>query len=229
MRIFVLLRLIFGKTQTSFRVAINKLLLYNRHMEKDDRDRHTYLYDSEHDRIVRNSYITDIALINPVDVLEAQDIQETLEWLKKSPELHKPFNMQRHLGVLSMMLSQDRKETFLINHKKAQKWLPPGGHVDKGLTLQQAIELEIQEELQAEPIFISPHPFLLTQTLTTGLNAGHIDVTSWFIMEGDSSIQYNVQEKEASEAKWLKISELLNNENSSHLHRALSKLEIVLK
>ena len=173
----------------------------------------------------RESYIEQLRRIKPLDEQEEKDIAETVEWLKLGGHIHKPDNMEQHLGVLTQVLSPDRESVYLINHKKAQMWLPPGGHVDKDVSLQEAVRNEIREELNIEAAFIDENSFFHTRTLTQGSNAGHIDVTYWFMLEGDTSMQYEVQEKEASGSKWFKIQELLDDLNFSHLHRSLKKIQ----
>lgn len=172
----------------------------------------------------RTPYINAIKSIVPNDPLEAADIQDALEWLQSAPQITKPLDMQRHLGVIFLVLSPDRELTFMLNHKKAQTWLPPGGHVDTGLSFQDAVKLEMREELQKEAIFIYPDPFFLTNTSTRGLNAGHIDTTAWFLVEGDPSHQYPIMEKEASEARWMELSLLKSMPNYTHLPRVVTKL-----
>lgn len=174
--------------------------------------------------IERNYYAEAIVTIRPFDQRESQDIQQTLEWLQSAKQIHKPYNMEEHLGVLSLILSPDRKLTFMLNHKKAQMWLPPGGHVNAGQTFEEAVKSEIKEELGVEAKFLGPNPFFLSRTLTHGVDPGHIDVTAWFILEGNPSVTYNVQEKEASEGKWIALSELLNFPDQSNLPRAILKL-----
>lgn len=179
---------------------------------------------NEQDASLRSSYIDDINSIQPLDSLEAADIQKTLEWLRSAKYLHKPLNMDYHLGVLFMLISPDRNSTYLINHRKAQLWIPPGGHVDQGLTLQQAVELEMLEELHQKPKFISRKPFFLTQTLTSGLNAGHVDVTSWFLVNGDPTANYSIQEKEASGGAWFNLATIEGELKQNHLTRAVQKI-----
>lgn len=173
----------------------------------------------------RESYLEQLRRIEPLDEQEAKDIAETTAWLQSAGHIHKPDNMEQHLGVLTQVLSPDRESIYLISHKKAQMWLPPGGHVDKDVRLQEAVRNEIREELNTEAAFIDKNSFFHTRTLTQGSNAGHIDVTYWFMLEGDPSVQYEVQEKEASGSKWFNIQEILDDPNFSHLHRSLRKIQ----
>ena len=173
----------------------------------------------------RESYIAAVQKIAAGDSLELRDIQETLNWLQSASAIHKPDNMEQHLGVMFIVLSPDRKQTFMLNHRKAQLWLPPGGHVDRGLSFQEAVSAEMLEELKCEAVFITPFPFFLTTTLTRGINAGHIDVTAWFLVEGDPTRKYEVLEKEASEAKWVLVEDLLSMPERSNLPRAYRKMQ----
>lgn len=180
----------------------------------------------EHDK-ARLRHISDIGTIQPLDAQEAEDITTTLEWLKTAQFVNKPKNMDCHLGVLFMLLSPDRRQTFLVNHKKAQLWIPPGGHVDVGLTLEEAVELEMIEELNESPRFINTKPFFLTRTLTTGLNSGHIDVTSWFLLEGNPHSQYKLQAKEAIEGSWFDLNNIGHEPSKAYLARAIRKIQTI--
>lgn len=171
----------------------------------------------------RGHYIDAIRNIAPNDSTEAADIQDALVWLHTALHIHKPYNMERHLGVIFLVLSPDRQKTFMLNHKKAQIWLPPGGHVDQGLSLQDAVRYEMREELQQEATLIIPDPLFFTNTVTSGLNAGHIDTTAWFLVEGDPNDHYRVLEREASESRWMDLISLSTMPARSNLPRAVSK------
>lgn len=175
-------------------------------------------------RANRSSYIDDIKNIEPESDVEKADISWTLEWLEKADSVHKPHNMDAHLGVLCLVLSPDRKKAFMLHHKKAEAWLPPGGHVDHNLAFKEAVRHELTEELGKELILIGEKPFFLTRTMTRGKNAGHIDVTAWFIAEGNPSEHYVVQEKEAESARWMDIEELQTLPQETHVPRAVVKL-----
>jgi len=177
-----------------------------------------------HRNKMKQHYIDCLHNINPIDENELNEIQDSVDWIKVSKYIHKPNNMNQHLGVLAYVISTDYSSIFLLNHKKAMMWLPPGGHVDDGLSLNDAVKLEIREELGISAEFYSDKPFFHTRTVTQGINSGHIDVTFWFILLGNSDRNYHVQEKEASEAKWFNIKDILTDDLFKHLHRSLNKL-----
>lgn len=103
-------------------------------------------------------------------------------------------------------------------------WLPPGGHVDRGFTFSETVNIEMKEELGAELQLIQASPFFLTRTFTRGLSPKHVDVTAWYLLEGSPLQQYSIYPKEASESRWMDIEDLINFPEESHVPRAARKL-----
>jgi ADP-ribose pyrophosphatase YjhB (NUDIX family) len=171
----------------------------------------------------RDSYITQISHISAFDALEDADIKETTEWLKASVAIHKPQNMNQHLGVIFLVVSQDGKETFLLHHRKAGVWLPPGGHVKEGQGFQEAVLEEMKEEIGVELPFRDDKPYFFVKTLTRGANAGHIDATAWFIAQADNTEQFTFDAKEALDGSWFKMDEIVKNPEFAHIERPLKK------
>lgn len=179
--------------------------------------------------ITANSdYIQDLLTISPVDAFERKDISEAVEWLEASVQVHKPHNMDQHLGVVFFIISPDASETFLIHHKKAGLWLPPGGHVQEGQSFKDAVREEMTQEIGAALPLVSERPFFFVKTFTVGKNAGHIDATAYFISLAEESTPFVVEEKEASDGKWFAVSDIIGNPEFTHLERPLRKALEVL-
>lgn len=174
--------------------------------------------------LVKETYLSSLRQIQPLDEVEQEHIADALSWISKTSELCKPENMEKHACAISVILSQDRKKTFLIDHIKAGIWLPPGGHVEKGKTFIDTIKNETKEELGVELEFIKENPFFLSQTKAKDKSGIHTDVTAWFLVEGDENSNYSVLEKEAREGKWFSIEEILTNQVFSFLHRPFRKV-----
>lgn len=64
-----------------------------------------------------------------------------------------------------------------MDHKKAELWLPPGGHVESGENPRETVRGEVQEELGINTKFIFDDPIFLTLTKTVGTIARHTDVS----------------------------------------------------
>ncbi|MDD5469776.1 MAG: NUDIX domain-containing protein [Candidatus Peribacteraceae bacterium] len=175
---------------------------------------------------IRKSYIEAIESIVPVDDIEKKDIARAIRWLREVSAVNKQNNSDEHLGILTPVLSPDKSHTFLLQHRKANLWLPPGGHVDLGQTFVESALAEAEEELSMrKPILLSTNPIFLSWTKTQGANAGHIDVTAWFLLAGNPEDSYLVQEKEASDSAWISIQKLLSLPEFSHLHRGFQKIQ----
>lgn len=61
-------------------------------------------------------------------------------------------NIDGHLTVSGLILSEDSSSLLLIKNKKFNKWLMPGGHIEKGESLLDAIKREIKEEVGVEEL-----------------------------------------------------------------------------
>lgn len=81
----------------------------------------------------------------------------------KSGDLTRDENPASHYCVYFLPYDPIAQKVFLIAHKKSGLWLAPGGHIDRGENLFQAVNREIEEELGLKSYFQQPpHPFLIT-------------------------------------------------------------------
>lgn len=74
-----------------------------------------------------------VSEIVPFDALEQQHINETLEWIQSGAPLfriQKPDLPPKHLVSYLLILDEVAQKVLLVDHRLAQLWLPPGGHVD---------------------------------------------------------------------------------------------------
>lgn len=130
---------------------------------------------------------------------------------------------ERHF-VATAYIVKDGK-VLLVDHKKLKSWLPPGGHIEKGETPDQAILREIKEEtgFDAEIIGLGKYPGEDHRTEILGIphhiqleeidnEHQHIDLTYLCrLISGKST------GKPDEKFKWFSIEEIMNtpriNEN----------------
>ena len=125
-------------------------------------------------------------------------------------------NPASHFCVFFLPFNPETHEVFLGHHKKAGLWLSPGGHIDAGETLLQALNREISEELGMVNYFSTlPIPFFLA--ITPIQNPGqscqeHFDI--WFVLESDGN-DFKVDHEEFYETRWVsldRVSELIKSQ-----------------
>ncbi len=171
-----------------------------------------------------------IGNISPYDSLEKEHTENALMWIDSEEEIfriQKPDTPPKHLVSYFVLYDQRQRKILLLDHIKAELWLPSGGHVEKDEHPKTAVEREIQEELNIPAEFISESPFFITQTVTVGKTAGHIDVSLWYLLKGDSLQAVKYEEQEFNDCKWFDLNEIINEEKKifdPHMQRFTKKL-----
>ena len=61
--------------------------------------------------------------------------------------IEKTRNWKRDITATGYIVNREKTKILLIFHKKLQKWLPPGGHVEEGELPHEAVLREVQEEV----------------------------------------------------------------------------------
>ncbi|MDD5589599.1 MAG: NUDIX hydrolase [Candidatus Portnoybacteria bacterium] len=185
--------------------------------------------DSEFREKIENKIIKIIQNIAPFDELEEAHIADALNWIKSGADLfrvQKPDIPAKHLVSYFLPIDSRQDKILLIDHIKAQLWLPAGGHVEPNEDPKVTVEREIKEELNTDARFISEQPLFLSQAITVGLTAGHTDVSFWYGLEGDSDVPLQYDPKEFNGYKWFDYKEILGmpiEKLDPHLHRFVKK------
>ena len=136
---------------------------------------------------------------------------------------------REHFCVMVLPLDPASQQLLAVHHRKAGKWLFPGGHIEPGESPIQTLNREAQEELGLPPQFSETAlPFLVT--LTDGIrNLGrecttHYDV--WFLLEADRG-KVNVGSEEFHESRWVGAAEAQALIDDSACLSALDRLPIL--
>jgi len=169
-----------------------------------------------------------ISNINPIDQMEADHIHDTISWIESGAPLYriqKPDIPPKHLVAYFVLWDEDASKILLLDHKKAQLWLPPGGHVDPGEDPRETARRECFEELGVGADFIIDDPLFLTQTVTVGLTAGHTDVSLWYLLRGSVTHHYAFDTDEFEAIKWFNFDEIPFEKSDPHMGRFIAKLK----
>lgn len=171
-----------------------------------------------------------ISSITPFDNLEKDNISNAIEWIGSDAEIfriEKPATPPKHLVSYFVVIDLYERKIMLVDHLKAELWLPAGGHVEKNEHPNRTVEREIVEELNMEADYIDTNPFFITQNLTQGKLSIHTDVSLWYLLKADSKKEIDYDPREFKGYKWYTPTEILNLPISTldqQMHRFTNKL-----
>jgi 8-oxo-dGTP diphosphatase len=169
--------------------------------------------------------------ITPYDKQEKEHIADVLSWIQSEADLFrikKPDVPPKHLVSYIVLIDTAKKQVLLVHHKKAKLLLPPGGHVEINEHPTETVKRELQEELQLSANFITKEPFFITVTKTINNDAGHTDVSLWYLLQGDTTQQILYDKREMSGYQWSSYNQIIKlhpKETDTHMHRFIKKLQ----
>jgi len=169
-----------------------------------------------------------VSSIAPVDAVEARHRVEALEWLRGTDDVfrrEKPATPPRHL--VSYVVPTDPLDgaVLLAAHRNAGLWLPPGGHVEPGEHPADTARRELVEELAVSGA-VAARPSFLTITTTVGIDAGHEDVSLWFVADIPKTVELRPDEGEFAGVRWWSRDEVTAADPGDfdpHFNRYLAK------
>jgi 8-oxo-dGTP diphosphatase len=127
-----------------------------------------------------------VAELVPFDDREAADRDDVLAWIGSGAELYRrtpPDVPPKHLVTYFLPYDEPTDRVFLVDHRKARRRLPPGGHVEPRERPWATVVREAEEELRAvarpHPLWPTERPLFVSVTQTVGPQV-HTDATLWF-------------------------------------------------
>lgn len=164
------------------------------------------------------------------DEIEKEHITDTLTWIESGApifRIQKPDIPNKHLVSYFVLYDEEKEKVLLVDHKKAMLWLPSGGHIELDEDPESTVKRECLEELGIEADFWTTEPIFLTSTLTVGVTAGHIDVSLWYVLKGDSQISYQFDREEFFDVAWFSFDNIPYSKSDPHMKRFIKKLKIM--
>ena len=184
---------------------------------------------------MRDEILDQVKNIEPVDETERLHIDDVLSWIQGPSDIFriaKPDNPPKHLVSYFVVYDPRVQKLMLIDHVKANMWLPSGGHVEIDEHPREAVRREAMEELELVADFrvIGEEPAFITVTETRGPGT-HTDVSFWYVIVGDSTAELNYDKREMRGLKWLSFDEVLAMDDQlldPHMKRFVRKFSRML-
>jgi len=184
---------------------------------------------------MRDEILDEVKNIEPVDETERLHIDDVLSWIQGPSDIFriaKPDNPPKHLVSYFVVYDPRVQKLMLIDHVKANMWLPSGGHVEIDEHPREAVRREAMEELELVADFrvIGEEPAFITVTETRGPGT-HTDVSFWYVIVGDSTAELNYDKREMRGLKWLSFDEVLAMDDQlldPHMKRFVRKFSRML-
>jgi len=115
-----------------------------------------------------------------------------------------------HLDAMFIPIYQEKDKVFIYlgNHKKANDWIPPGGHIEKGELPEDAVIREFEEELRFKIKATQIQFFNITVKFINKPDffcMTHFDL--WHFVRMKKQFPFNFLRKEYYDAGWFEIKE----------------------
>jgi 8-oxo-dGTP diphosphatase len=176
---------------------------------------------------LRDKIVEIVAGIEPVDALEREHRDSTLEWIRSGAPIfrtRKPDVPPMHLVSYFALVDEQRGKLLLVDHKLAGLWLPSGGHVEPDEDPRATVVRELSEELNLTAEFIYASPIFITVTRTVGDSGRHTDVSLWYVLRGDRSRAIEFDRGEFHRVRWFGFDEIPFERSDPHMRRFVGKL-----
>lgn len=177
---------------------------------------------------MRQQILEMVQSIEPLDAEEAGYVAFAKKWIESGAGLFriaKPATPDIHLVSYFALVDQKRNRLLLTDHKKAGLWLPPGGHVEVDEHPTETVRREMREELGVSPDFLFQNPQFLTVSTTIGQDAGHRDVSFWYVLKGSCREAFKYDEGEFHKIQWFLPEEIPYPRTDPHQKRFVEKLK----
>ncbi len=186
--------------------------------------------------IDRASFQALVEKITPLDEKEQKLQAESIRWILSGEDMFRitrPNIPPKHWIVYMPVLDLERDMILLGDHIKSNLWLPAGGHVDPWEHPHHTALRELEEELFVKGEFINDDAFMLSShgVLTSANDSkatiNHEDIALWYLMKGDSHIEWSFDKREFRSLKWYAYDSIPKG-TESNMERFFKKLKLEL-
>ncbi|MBC3919587.1 NUDIX hydrolase [Undibacterium sp. CY18W] len=161
----------------------------------------------------------------PADATETGHLQKTLDFVTHTKACSSRQTLAGHVTASAWILSPDGQAALLTHHKKLNRWLQLGGHVDDGdISIQAAATREAREEsgiqdlqlLHATLFDVDAHAIPARHN-----EPGHYHYDLRFLFQA-LHLDFCVSD-ESHDLAWVPLSTLVSDDNNASVSRMAKK------
>lgn len=125
--------------------------------------------------------------------------------------------MEIHFCATACIVDKKERKILFIHHKKLNKWLFVGGHIEENEDPETAVFREVKEETNLDITLLGNRyprqedfikPFALQRNI---VNENHIHIDIFYIALANNPEQIKAKEDEVLNYKWFSKEEIINN------------------
>ncbi|CAG9786195.1 unnamed protein product [Diatraea saccharalis] len=147
------------------------------------------------------------------------------KWLPLNTLANLPPACHTNIGVGGLVLNDKNQMLVVVEkHTEIAHWKLPGGYVERGEDIQNAVIREIKEETGVDATFES----LVTLRHTHKAMFGNSDIYIVMLLKATSDT-INKSDIEIKDCKWMDVEEFLNHPNTINFNRFIVRQALDLK
>ena len=161
----------------------------------------------------------------PLTVDERAMLAEFGPFIARHPDCLWRTCLPGHLTASAWVVEPTRERTLLMHHRKLDRWLQPGGHVDGDPDLLASALREAREETGLrQPVPVSPEIFDVDRHWIPERKAepGHWHFDVRYLIEADPA-EPVVVTSESKELRWVKLARVMELNPEESLLRLVRK------
>lgn len=153
--------------------------------------------------------LAELHLLQHASYYNSPVLEQFVARLNHHSGLVRAQNPHDHYVVFFLPIHIPTQQVFLGHHKKANLWIPPGGHIEPQEAPRTTVKREVKEELQFEADDSHIQIFDLSITHCTPGSACTIHYDLWYALEMKEPYNFLYEQREFYNARWMSVTEAI--------------------
>jgi len=169
--------------------------------------------------------LSTITAHSPIDEAEAIHQQAIYAFVESHPDFYKRRLTIGHVTASAWIINPACTHALLLHHKKLDRWLQPGGHIEEDIDVLAAALREAKEETGITNLTVASEKIFDIDIHTIPGNQKesehqHFDIRYLFEAELDS---IPVVSDESNDVRWFTLKEITSNNDEASIQRMVLK------